>query len=324
MDIVDPTNSNTSQVPYYARINRENLEWLANSVYKYVMDFIQHNLAWLKETGGLKTWLIKIPDAVVSISNRIGPATHRPGKMINIAADMLMPLHALGGCASTLLGFAEVGSKFPAMFSPAESKVQYVVRDEQGKVVRDEQRKAWKAHFDLNYLDKIANKALSIADWTLSFTGCAGYIWKLNHSADEKFPLVPIATWSARVMSIKGLYSEGRFLYETCWVGNRHMFDKEKKVAISDADSDIEQDKIVPMPISTVAWEEVAGSVLKISLSVACLGLDVLKLAAKESQSPWLDTAVFCAGLAPTFITPVAMRYWPKMAVEPLYAAPSA
>src|SRR4051812_39098551 len=168
----------------------------AKAVCRYVKNFILHNLAWLKETGGAKNLLIKFPDAIVSISRRIGPATHIPGKMLNIAADILMPLQALGGCTSTLLGFAEVGSKFPAMFEFSKTQVQYIVRDGNGKVVRDEQGKACRARFDLNYQEQKANEAASVADWTLSFTGCASYIWRLNHTADQKFPLAPIATWS--------------------------------------------------------------------------------------------------------------------------------
>jgi hypothetical protein len=303
MDMVDSTKPNSTPVPYYARINGENFKWLVNSVYKYVMDFIQHNLSWMKETGGLKTWLIKIPDAVVSISERVGPATHFSGKVINVVAEFLMPIKKLGDCASPIVGFAEVAFKFQAMFEPSKTEVNYVVKDADGN--------SGIAQFSLHYLEQKANKILSVADWSLSVTGCASYFWKSNHTSDEKFPYAPIATWSARYMSLKGLYSEGRFLYETLWVGpdpeTRMSFRKKKYVVLENPKA---------------AWQEVAGSMLKISFSIACLSADVLKtLAVTESQSPWLDTAIFCAGVAPTFIAPVALRYWPKMVVEPLNTA---
>jgi hypothetical protein len=304
-DMLQPTISGSSTVPYSARINGEYPMKLVYSVYEYVKIFIAHNLTWLKETGGAKNLLIKFPDAIVSISRRIGPATHIPGKILNTAADILIPLQALGGCASTLLGFAEVGSKFPAMFISSPKQVQYVVRGTAGKEYR--------AQFPLKSWEQNANKAVSIADWTLSFTGCAGYIWRMNHTPDQKFPLAPVATWSARYMSIQGLYSEGRFLYKTLSMGEHREYHAT-------------QEKYLPLKKKvTVAWEEVAGSLLKLSLSVVCLSLDIFKaLAAKGNQSPWIDTAIFCAGIAPTFITPVAMRYWPKIVTEPLYAAASA
>ncbi len=303
MEIVEPRYI-SSHVPYYARINSENFQSVACLVYEFVKNFIVHNLTWLKETGGAKALLIKFPDAIISISKRIGPVTCTSGKMINRVAEILTPLHALGGCASTLLGFAEVGSKFPALLSPFKTRVQYVVKGAS--------EKTYQAQFPLKPWQQKADRALSVVDWTLSFNGCAGYIWRLNHTADEKFPLAPIAPWLPRCMSIGGLYFESQFLYKTLWVGNHLKYD-----AIQEKYKSIRKN-------TTVAWQEIAGSVLKISLSVACLSLDVFKLAAKENQAPWLDTAIFCAGLAPTFITPVAMRYWPKMVVEPLYAAASA
>jgi hypothetical protein len=302
-DMLQPTKPG-SQVPYYAKINYENFQWLANSVYKFVKNFICHNLAWLKETGGAKFWAIKLPDAIVSISNRIDPAT-LSGRVINKVADVLTPLHALGGCASPLVAFAEVGSKFSALFSPYKTQVQYTVRGANDKT--------YKAQFPLASLEQKADKALGVADWALSFTGCASYIWRWNHSADEKFPLSALATWSGRYMSIGGLYFEGRFLYETLLVGKPQEYHAT-------------QEKYVPIKENaTVAREEFIGSALRISLSVVCLSLDLFKaMATNGNQSPWLDTAIYCAGLAPTFITPVAMRYWPKMVAEPLYAAASA
>ena len=134
---------------------------------------------WLKETSGQKTLLIKIPEAIVSISNRIGPSTHIPGRIINFTAEILSPLQRLGGSALTLIGFAELGSKFPGMFNPADEHVKYVVRDLAGN--------PYEAHFSVTEWEQKANKAQNIVDWTLSATGCASYIWKLN-CTDPKEP----------------------------------------------------------------------------------------------------------------------------------------
>ncbi len=288
-----------SQVPYYA-IAYETFKKVAYAVSEYIG-------AWLKETGGVKTLLIKFPDAIVSISKRIDPAT-LSGRTINTIADFLTPLHALGGCASTLLGFAEVGSKFPAMFNPFKTQVQYTARGANNDTYR--------AQFSLPPLERAIDKALSVADWAFSLSGCASYIWKLNHTADETFPLASsLATWSGRCMSLGGLFLEGRFLYETLWVGKPQTY----KAVPEKHKPDLKEYHPIEKNVK-VAWEEVAGSMLKISLSVVCLSFDLFKkLATKENQSPWLDTAIFCAGLAPTFITPIAMRCWPKMVVAPLY-----
>ncbi len=309
-----PPAKSESWVPVYFRIDGPNKEYMekVNAVYEYVRNFILHNLSWLKETGGQKTLLIKFPDAIVSISKHIGPATHIPGKMINFTAGILSPLHRLGGCASSLIGFAEVGAKFPSLFNPSEKQVKYVVTEGNNK---------YKAQFWLSTWEQRANKAQNVADFLLSFSGCAGYLWRLQHTPDEKFPLAPVATWSARYMSVKGLYFEGRFLYETLWVGaHRRCAGEEGKYAPIERYDDTLR-KNVPVQNTTLAKEEIAGSLLKISLSVVCLSLDLFKtLASNENNSPWLETAIFCAGIAPTFITPLATRYWPKMVAEPLYA----
>jgi hypothetical protein len=317
-----PPPANESSSSYLPLILRSNGPYgyyvrKVDSIYESVKEFLKHNLAWLKEAGGVKTLMIKFPDAIVSISKRIGPATHIPGKMINSAAGILLPIHKLGGCASSLLGFAEVGAKFPAMFNPSETQAKYVVKDADGN--------AYRAQFPLNQWEQRSNRALNIADWTLSFSGCAGFLWRLNHSADEKFPLASLATWSGRYMSLKGLYSESRFLYETLWVGIHLKYSDEQKKYIPVQYYDDVQKKVILVKNPTLAKEELAGSLFRLSLSVVCLSVDIFKaLAPKDNNSKWLDTAIFCAGIAPTFITPLAMRYWPKMVVEPLYAAATA
>jgi hypothetical protein len=328
----------------------------AYSVYQYVRNFILHNLEWLNETSGKKTLLIKIPEAIVSISNRIGAATHIPGRMINFTAEILSPLHRLGGCGSALLGFAEAGKKYSPMFKPIATHVKYVVRDLDGN--------PYEAHFSVPEWQQMANKTQSIIDWVLSVTGCASYIWKLQCTdPKEQFPLAPLLTWGGRFMAIHGLYSEGRFLYETVWMRTNSLiipsFDD-----ISDFSApivtvqqsapkqmgegflkrhlgphqryDIRQKKYVPIQhqkgdtkelvLSTrLANEEVVGSLLRLSFCVACISLDLFKTcAANGNNSGWLDSAIFCTNIASTFIAPVALRYWPHMVILPLQKAAEA
>ncbi|HEX2578862.1 MAG TPA: hypothetical protein VHK67_00465 [Rhabdochlamydiaceae bacterium] len=274
----------------------------AITIYVYVQNFILYNLQWLKESSGQKTLLIKLPEAIVSISKRIGPATHIPGRMINAVASLLMPIQRLGGCASSLIGFAEIGYKFPAMFTPSAERISYLV---------EANDQTYTAYFPLNSWEQRADKALSVTDWTLSFTGCVGYLWRLNHSPNEKFPLAEIATWAGRYISLKGLYSEGRFLYETLWVGPQFKCPENKPTTKNKPITN-------PQPRMKLATVELVGSLLKLSLAVVCLSVEIFRALAVKRQSPWIDTALFCASIAPAFITPLATRYWPELVIKPI------
>ncbi|HEX4840471.1 MAG TPA: hypothetical protein VFU89_08535 [Rhabdochlamydiaceae bacterium] len=289
-----------SYVPHALRIDGPYGDYIkpVNAVYAFVLKFLKFNLDWLRETSGQKMLLIKLPDAIVSISKRIGPATHIPGRMINNIAHFLTPLHRLGGYASPLIGFAEVGYKFPAMFVPSKEKVPYVAEAE---------GKTYQASFPLNSWEQGANRVLSAADWTLSFTRCFWYLWRMNHTTDEKFPLAGVATWAGRYISLKELYFEGRFLYETLWVGPQFKAGNEREK---------ESNAQTPMKLASV---ELVGSLLRLSLAVVYLSVDVFKVLATRQQSPWIETALFCASIAPTFINPLANHYWPKLVTQPLY-----
>jgi hypothetical protein len=193
-----------------------------------------------------------------------------------------------------LIGFAEVGYKFPAMFAPSAREVSYVA--EAGG-------QTYQASFSLTSWEQRVDRASSVVSWTLSFTGCVGYLWKLNHTADEKFPLAGIATWAGRYMSLEGLYSEGRFLYETLWIGPQLPLSEDQRSKMG----------------AKLATVELIGSLFRLSLAIVCLSVDIFKALAAKEQSPWVETALFCASVAPAFITPLATRYWPKMVTEPLF-----
>jgi hypothetical protein len=265
-------------------------------VCKYGRNFLEHNLYWLHNVGGVKSLLIKFPDAIVSISDRIGRETHFSGRVVNGFADFLTPVQVLGKCASPLLELAEAFSKFPAMFEPSDTEVEYIVRNS-----GDPTGNGYRTKFSIGPLGEIGNRVQSGADWAFSCTGFLRYMEKSGYTSVGKIPLAPIASWAGRIMYVKGFCSEGQFLYKTMW---KHNHSEGLKVA----------------------WEEVIGSLFRIAFSAAFLSLDIFDtFVPKENRSPWLDTAIFCAGLAPTFIKPVAIRYWPKLVVEPLHrSAPCA
>jgi hypothetical protein len=306
-----------SYLPIYVRSDGPYGPYLteAKKVCGYVTIFIQHNLDWLREEkiGAIKTLLIKFPDAIVLISNRIGPSTYLPGKLINRLAHILRPIHKLGPNASTLFGFVDVINKFDKMFEPSATRVEYVVKD--GADI------GYKAQFPLHRCEQISNRVGNIAVWALSVSGCAEYIWKLDHTPLEPFPLKSSVTCIGISLNLKGIYEESRFLYQTLWCTPKESIKDEEgeEIFVPIRRMSLDKEKIVPVPGLRVANEELAGSLFRLSLSVACLSIDIFKaLAVKDNNPKWLDTALFCAGLAPTFIAPLAMRYWPKMVVDPL------
>jgi hypothetical protein len=274
----------------------------AYSIYEYVMNFILKELDWLKETGGQRTFFIKIPEAIVHISKRIGPTTSIPGKMLSKVADVLMPLHILGGCAKTFLAFVDVTIKFPGLFKkPQKDIIEYVVINKNNE--------PQKAQTPFNYWEQQANKAQVFADWALNLSECGSYVWKWrNPTSTKRPPFANLATWSGRYMCLKGLYFESKFLYQIWWEGKHLHYNEEEQ-------------QYVPINGTVLAKEDLIGSMLKISLSVVCLSLDVLQtFAPKENRPFWLESAIFWTRIAPTFITPVAIRYWPNLVTKPLYA----
>jgi hypothetical protein len=268
-----------------------------DAIYHNVMEFLRINYQWLKETGGQKTLFIKFPEVIVKLSNRIGPSTNLPGKLLNNFAYYAQPFVNLGECAKTFLSCVEVVTKLEGVFYPSKAPIDYVVVNE-----KDE---SFKAQLSIEEWVPF-NRIQSAADWMLSLAECEVYLRGGDRGAAYSSPF---ATWGSRYMSIKGLCFEGWFLYKTQWLGQPTRYNSATK-----------KDEIVS--ISRVC---VAGSMLKISLALVCLSLDLFNtLGSKVNKPVWLETAMFCAGIAPTFITPMAFKYWPRMVVEPLYKAAAA
>jgi hypothetical protein len=264
-------------------------------VYVQAMNFLCVTLVCLKE-GGARTLLVKIPDAIVQISTRIGSASSIPGSVINRVADIVMPLQVLGGSAKNFLSFSDVGTKSLALFSGIKTSIEYVVKGNNGIY--------YKAQLPLGDWGAWANRAQAFADWSLSITECGSYLWKFsNPDANGSFPLAPLSTWSGRYFSIKGLCFESWFLYKTWYQGSHH----NGTVQINNA---------------LLARRELTGSLLKLSLAVAGISLDIFRTFAAKGYAPfWMEPAMFWINIANTFVTPVAFTYWPSLVTKPLYAA---
>ncbi|HEY5235558.1 MAG TPA: hypothetical protein VIJ14_05225, partial [Rhabdochlamydiaceae bacterium] len=192
------------------------------AVCSYIKNFVWNNLTWMKEAGGQKSLLIKVPEAFVSIARRITPATHIPGRMINFFAETLAPLHRLGPCAKNFVAFADAGSKFPAMFEEPDRHYRYVVKDAANKNSL--------AQLPYNIWGQRACRAEAIVSWSLSVSECGNYLWKSSHPlAEGKAPFTDAAVWMGRYMSVKSLCFEGWFLYQTWWCGSHLRYDDTTK-----------------------------------------------------------------------------------------------
>lgn len=286
-------------VPVVFRLDGPNREYVqvVHQVVGYIKYFFKVNIDWLKETTGQRILLIKIPEAIILISKRIGPGVSIPGKIFRSFANALMPLYGLG-CAKTFLSFVEVGTRFNAMFAPPDTKIDYVVVDEDGK--------SFQAFLPLGRHGQWANRLENICSWSLSVSECGSYLWKLQNlsSTDQPF-FITFASWAGRYLSVKTLCYEGLFLYRTWWQGqHRTVVEVKKEASISKSD--------------------IAGSLLKISLAVVSLSLEFfVYLTAKGNKSPWLETTLFWSRITPTLITPVN-RYWSVMVTRPYYTAAAA
>ena len=271
-------------------------------VYAKAINFLWLNLNWLKETSGAKTLLVRIPDAIVQISKRIGPAESVPGKVINRVADFITPLNVLGGPAKSLLAFADLGSKFTAIFADHKTNIDYVVKDENGAY--------YKAQLPLYSWGGWANRAQAFAEWSMALSECGSYLWKYqNPTSEGSFPLSTFSTWTGRCLNIKNLCSDSWFLYQTWGTGNHQRF-------VSGRYENVTGQNL------TIANEEVAGAVMKITFTVMCISLDLFKtFAAKQYVPFWLEPAIFWTNIATTFAPPVVFNYWPSLVTKPLYAA---
>jgi len=265
---------------------------ICHNVYNFAIEFWVQNWNWLKETSGQRVLLIKIPEAIINIAVRIGPATSIPKKVLHVVANFFMPIYKLGSCAKPFLAFIEVRTRFDAMFKKPDEKIDYVVLDAKGNYL--------KATFPLTHREQLAGRFENIASWTLSLSECGNYIWKFyNASAEDRPPFATFMSWTGRAMSIKTLVVEGRFLFQTWWAGKHVQIDK-----------------------ATLSKQSLAGSILKIFLAAMCLAIELFQYFAANQYKPlWLGSALFWTRISSTFISPVANRYWPSMVTTPLYAA---
>ena len=193
------------------------------------------------------------------------------------------------------------------MFKWPESPVEYVVIvesfDQNNNLVKTTRR----AQMPVDIWWQWSGVVQNVADWTISVSECEAYLRK------DSAQMAPFTTWGARYLSVKSLCFEGWFLYQTWWLGNHQRIN-----AAGQPDSI--RNVLPHVQSTTLAKREIAGSLLKISLSVVCLSLDFFtKLNGKEQKPFWLEAAIFWTRIAPTFITPVALRYWPKVVTIPLY-----
>jgi hypothetical protein len=284
---------------------------IAYKVGGYVKAILLDSVEWLSAPGGLKTLMIRIPDAVSRIADRRNPPVSLPGKMLFRFAHFIKPLRDLGGCAKPFLAFAEVAIKTKTLLTWSRPHNDYFVVDNLNRVQR--------AQLPLNIWQQGFNMAANAAHWIISVNECEAFLSK--RSGSEAVPYISsIAAWGIRYVSIKDLCFEGWFLYQTWWLGNHQRFREVN------ANNGIRKEYVhLRAPIApdvqdtTIATQEIVGSLLKISLAVACLSLDIFtQMAKRGNKSPWLETALFWTSLAPTFITPIAMRYWPNLAIKPL------
>ena len=290
----------SSWAPIMFSLQGPNREYMlvAWKVVGYITFFLKVNIDWLKETTGQRILLIKIPEAIILISKRIGPGVSIPAKIFRSFANALMPLFGLG-CAKTFLSFVEVGTRFNGMFSQSETKIDYVVVDESGKKTQ--------AFLPLDWRAQWANRIENICHWSLSVSECGSYLWRLqNLSSTDLPPFSTFATWVGRYVSVKTLCYEGWFLYRTWWRQGKH----HTVVKVQDG--------------ASISKRDIAGSLLKISVAVVCLSLELFAyLVAKGNKSPWLETTLFWSRITPTLMDPVN-RYWSVMVTRPYYTAAAA
>lgn len=286
-----PANAGSSMIPGYFRVDGPYGHYVVqvHNVFWALREFLRANAAWLREPGGQRALLIKIPEAIILIAKRMGPPASIPGKILYVAAKILAPLYALGGCAKPFLAFVEVGT----VKYENKERIDYVAVDEKGQHLQ--------ASLPLGYWSQWANRIENIASWSLSVAECGSFLWKYQYPAslDRTFFAI-FAEWTGRFISIKLLISESWFLTKTLWKV-QHIESKDVTL--------------------TLAKREIVGSLLKISLALACLSIDLFQILAKNEYKPaWLDTALFWTRISPAFITPV-VRHWPTLVTKPLYVS---
>ncbi len=271
-----------------------------HSIVGFGKDFIVYNYNWLRDPTGAKSLLIKIPEAIVKISDRYSLSTSLSVRPFHFFAHYMKPIKGLG-YAKPFLAIMDSRSKIDYIVKP-RTEIKYLLVDQKG--VTEET-------FVFTPFEWYVNLAGSFAEWVISVGETESFL----HAAYgwTRRPLVtPIARFASPVISLKTIYLEGSFLYKTIILRQMHgakiaVLAEEKTAAAAAAEK-------------TIPKEVIIGSLLKVALCVVCLSLDVFNnLAARESKPFWLTPAtIFWTRLAPTFMIPAAFYYWPKLVVEPL------
>jgi hypothetical protein len=261
----------------------------------YVQAFIICNFNYLRTTTGVKIFLFKIPEAIVRISTRLKDSESLAARTFHFLSHYARPFATLGGgCGKTVLAFMELRSKLDRVeetyYRP--KPISYVVFKKNSARMRE---------FTLSLGQQRADYIGASADWLMSVAECENF---LRPAFDiKRGPIFsPLASYSGYVSSLRTLYIEGSFLYQTVWLHH-----KEGKVTVSEA------------PEGKVSKLVIAGSLLKIALAIIGLTLDFFSILSKRENKPyWLAPANFWLGLVPTLLIPLAYNWWPNVAVEPI------
>jgi len=262
--------------------------------YETVNAIFWSTLMYLRTNNGAKNLLIKVPEAVHKVAHRYEHSTALPAQMLKKLTLWMKPLNILAPCTKAGLAFADVGAKFYNIFEPVKAQRHFVVLDKNGDKVR--------ASYKFEKWEQWLNKGEVIAHWILSLSESEAGYRKIMNAGPARLCLVTSIV--SPLVSLKTLYTEGSFLYKAMWrdADNRHT-----KYTTTN-------------PEAHIAPQEVYGSFLKITMAVLALSLDVFnRLAPKENKPVGLETAMFWASIAPTFVGLAAHHYWPELVITPLH-----
>lgn len=268
-----------------------------HEAFKPIKDFIVLNYKWCAKTSGAKAWFIKFPEAAVKIYHRFSASPSIPPKMRTLFNSYVGPFVEVTKGAKPFLSLLDVRKgidKIKASLQP--EIVKYVVVDDQ--------QNYQKVEFSRSLWEQRASIAEAVSSMITSVAETESYL--------SKRPILgTFSQIASPILSLSTIYTEGSFLYKTVWL--RQMKGAEKLTPVEvDAAAKIK-----------VAPQQVAGSLLKVALSVVCLSLDVFSQMGQRANPPsWLGRAQFWAVIAVTLMPALAYTYWPKLVVEPLTVQP--
>jgi hypothetical protein len=279
-----------------------------HEVFSFLIRFVVYNYNWVRTTTGAKAVYIKMPEAVVKISNHWNESTAFYARPIHFAASYIKPVIAGLGCAKPFIAFLDARNKFEWNDEKKNpTHIDYLA-------VRKGKKETYeRAYFTFSPLEWYSNYARNVADWVVSVSEVEAFLRaSYNPGVDprESSYSAPFASIAGSFMWTQTLAIEANFLIQTLWFKNMH------NVSSEDEQSGVKE---VVEPTIRVAALTIVGSALKIALAVTGLTLDLFNyIGSKEHKPAWLATARFWIGLAPNFLIPAAFYYWPKVVIEPL------